>query len=141
MNNTLAKIDDRKMAVREYKNKSGEITRTASSDSRLQFGEFGKLFGFEHGGAEHRAEFSRYCSSRHAEALAHLEKARQSGLSLNKSVETVDASGNVVGLRLAFSTAKTPKVKAPKVKQEDILSTLTSLPKAELEALLAKLNS
>lgn len=135
MNNTLATVSDRKIAVREYKNS------TATTDTRLQFKEFGQLYGLEHGGAEHRAEFSRYCASRNAEGVAYLEKARQAGLSLNKSVETLDKEGNVVGIRLAFSTAKVAKVKAPKVKQEDILSTLSSLPKAELEALLAKLNS
>jgi hypothetical protein len=134
MNNALVTINDRKIAVREYKNS------TATTDTRLQFKEFGQLYGLEHGGAEHRAEFSRYCASRNAEGVAYLEKARQAGLSLNKSVETLDKKGNVVGIRLAFSTAKVAKVKAPKVKQEDILSTLSSLPKAELEALLAKLS-
>lgn len=141
MDNTLANISDRKIAVREYKNKKGELTRTATTDKRLSFKEFGQEFNLEIGGAKHRAEFSRYCQSRNAEAVAFVEKARNSGLSLSNSVESVDKDGNLVGVRIAFSKAKTPKAKAPKVKQEDILSTLSSLPKAELEALLAKLNS
>lgn len=134
MNNTLATISDRKVSVREYKNS------TATSDKRLSFKEFGTTFGLEIGSPEHRAEFSRYCQSRNAEAVAFVEKARSNGLSLANSVETVDKEGNLVGVRIAFTKAKTPKVKAPKVKQEDILSTLASLPKAELEALLAKLS-
>ena len=131
----LATISDRKVAVREYKNS------TATTDKRLSFKEFGATFSLEHGSAEHRAEFSRYCASRNAEAVAFVEKARSNGLSLASSVETIDkASGELVGVRIAFTKAKTPKVKAPKIKQEDILASLASLPKAELEALLAKLS-
>jgi hypothetical protein len=136
MNNTLAVINDRKLAVREYKNS------TASTDKRLTFKEFGTMFGVEQGSPDHRSEYSKYCSSRNAEAVAFVEKARASGLTLANSVETIDKeTGELVGVRIAFSKAKTPKVKALKVKQEDILSTLASLPKGELEALLAKLNS
>jgi len=131
---TLATISDRKIAIREYKNS------TATSDKRLTFKEFGQVFGLEIGGSEHRAEFSRYCASRNAEAVAFVEKARSNGLSLSNSVETVDKEGNLVGVRIAFSKAKTPAVKAPKLKSEDILKSLSSLPKAELEALLAKLS-
>jgi hypothetical protein len=135
MSNTLAIVSDRKIAVREYKNS------TATTDKRLSFKEFGQAFGLEMGGAEHRAEFSRYCASRNAEAVAFVEKARSSGLSLSNSVETVDKEGNLVGVRIAFSKAKTPKEKAPKLKDADILKALSSLPKADLEAILAKLNS
>lgn len=131
---TLATISDRKIAIREYKNS------TATSDKRLTFKEFGQVFGLEIGGVEHRSEFSRYCASRNAEAVAFVEKARSNGLSLSNSVETVDKAGNLVGVRIAFTKAKTPAVKAPKLKQEDILKSLASLPKAELEALLAKLS-
>jgi hypothetical protein len=131
---TLATISDRKIAIREYKNS------TATSDKRLTFKEFGQVFGLEIGGSEHRSEFSRYCASRNAEAVAFVEKARSNGLSLSNSVETVDKAGNLVGVRIAFTKAKTPAVKAPKLKSEDILKSLSSLPKAELEALLAKLS-
>ena len=130
----LANISDRKVAIREYKNS------TATSDKRLTFKEFGQAFELEIGSAEHRAEFSRYCASRNAEAVAFVEKARSNGLSLSNSVETVDKAGNLVGVRIAFTKAKTPAVKAPKLKSEDILKSLSSLPKAELEALLAKLS-
>lgn len=134
MSKTLAIVSDRKVAIREYKNS------TATTDKRLTFKEFGQTFSLEHGSAEHRAEFSRYCASRNAEAVAFVEKARSNGLSLSNSVETVDRDGNLVGVRIAFSKAKTPAVKAPKLKQEDILKSLASLPKAELDALLAKLS-
>ena len=131
----LATISDRKIAIREYKNS------TATTDKRLSFKEFGQVFGLEMGGAEHRSEFSRYCASRNAEAVAFVEKARSSGLSLSNSVETIDKEGNLVGVRIAFSKAKTPKEKAPKLKDADILKALSSLPKADLDAILAKLNS
>lgn len=136
---TLAVIEaglDRKIAVREYKNS------TATTDKRLTFKEFGQAFGLEIGGAEHRAEFSRYCASRNAEAVAFVEKARANGLSLANSVETIDkATGELVGVRIAFSKAKTPKVKAPKVKEDEILSVLSTLAPEKLDALLAKLNA
>lgn len=136
MNKTLAVISDRKVAVREYKNS------TATTDKRLTFKEFGQAFSLEHGSADHRAEFSRYCASRNAEAVAFVEKARANGLSLANSVETIDkATGELVGVRIAFSKAKTPKVKAPKVKEDDILSVLSTLAPEKLDALLAKLNS
>lgn len=132
----LATVNDRKVAVREYKNS------TATTDKRLTFKEFGQAFGLEIGGAEHRAEFSRYCASRNAEAVAFVEKARANGLSLANSVETIDkATGELVGVRIAFSKAKTPKVKAPKVKEDDILSVLSTLAPEKLDALLAKLNA
>lgn len=132
----LAITDDRKVAIREYKNS------TATTDKRLTFKEFGQTFSLEHGGAEHRAEFSRYCASRNAEAVAWVEKARSNGLSLASSVETIDkATGELVGVRVAFTKAKTPKVKAPKVKEDDILSALASLAPEKLEALLAKVNA
>jgi hypothetical protein len=132
----LATVNDRKVAIREYKNS------TATTDKRLSFKEFGQAFGLEIGGAEHRAEFSRYCASRNAEAVAFVEKARANGLSLANSVETIDkATGELVGVRIAFSKAKTPKVKAPKVKEDDILSVLSTLAPEKLDALLAKLNA
>ncbi|NBR96320.1 MAG: hypothetical protein EBT48_01735 [Verrucomicrobia bacterium] len=135
MDKTLAIASDRKVAIREYKNS------TATTDKRLTFKEFGQAFQLEHGSADHRAEFSRYCASRNAEAVAYVEKARAHGLSLASSVETTDKeTGEIIGVRIAFTKAKTPKVKAPKLKQEDILASLASLPKAELEALLAKLS-
>ena len=136
MNNTLATIDDRKVAIREYKNS------TATTDKRLTFKEFGTMFGVEQGSPDHRSEYSKYCSSRNAEAVAFVEKARASGLTLANSVETIDkVTGELVGVRIAFSKATTPKVKALKVKQADLMATLSALPKAELEAILAKLNS
>lgn len=132
----LVNVSDRKVAIREYKNS------TATTDKRLTFKEFGQAFGLEIGGAEHRAEFSRYCASRNAEAVAFVEKARANGLSLANSVETIDkATGELVGVRIAFSKAKTPKVKAPKVKEDDILSVLSTLAPEKLDALLAKLNA
>jgi hypothetical protein len=132
MNNTLATTNDRKIAVREYKNS------TATTDTRLQFKEFGQLYGLEHGGAEHRAEFSRYCASRNAEGVAYLEKARQAGLSLNKSVETLDKKGNVVGIRLAFSTAKVAKEKTPRLTDAQKVKALSTMSEAELLAEIAK---
>ena len=135
MSNTLAIVSDRKIAVREYKNS------TATTDKRLSFKEFGQVFGLENGCAEHRAEFSRYCASRNAEAVAFVEKARSSGLSLSNSVETVDKAGNLVGVRIAFTKATTPKEKAPKLK-DDTKGLVESMRKAgctdaQIDAVLA----
>lgn len=131
--NQLATINDRKVSIREYKNS------TATTDTRLQFREFSEAYGLEFGSAEHRAEFSRYCASRNAEGVAYLEKARQAGLSLNKSVETLDKKGNVVGIRLAFTTAKVAKEKVAKVKQADLLTALKGMSAEDRKALLASI--
>jgi len=132
----LAIADDRKIAIREYK------YSTATTEKRLTFKEFGQTFNLEQGSAEHRAEFSRYCASRNAEAVAYGEKARSAGLSLASSVETIDkATGELLAVRLAWTKAKTPKVKAPKVKEDDILSALATLAPEKLNALLAKVNA
>ena len=138
MNNTLANISDRKIAVREYKNKKGELTRTATTDKRLSFKEFGQEFNLEIGGAEHRAQFSRYCQSRNAEAVAFVEKARNSGLSLSNSVESVDKDGKLVAVRIAFTKAKTTKEKVPTLTEGQKLKALSSMSEAELLAEIAK---
>jgi hypothetical protein len=132
MNNTLATINDRKVTIREYKNS------TATTDTRLQFREFSEVYGLEFGSAEHRAEFSRYCASRNAEGVAYLEKARQKGLSLNKSVETLDKNGNIIGIRLAFSTAKVAKEKTPRLTNAQKLKALSTMSEEELLAEIAK---
>jgi hypothetical protein len=138
MNNTLAQVTDRKIAVREYKNKKGELSRTATTDKRLSFKEFGQELGLEIGGEKHRAEFSRYCQARNAEAVAFVEKARNSGLSLSNSVESVDKDGKLVAVRIAFTKAKTTKEKVPTLTEGQKLKALSSMSEAELLAEIAK---
>lgn len=125
----LVKInnDGQKLSVREYKNS------TATTDRRLSFREFKDWAQLD--GIKAQQEFSRYCQARNAEAVAYVEKARAAGLTLAYSTETVAKDGSVGGIRLAFTKAKTPAIKQPKIKLDDLkaaLSKLTAEERAEL---------
>lgn len=128
--------DDRKTAIREYAKSLAKI------DKRLGFDELADAMGLERRGDEHRQAHSVYCASRNAEAVAWQEKARSIGLTMDSVRETTDKeTGKVRSIAMTWTAAKTPKIKTPKLKQEDILKSLASLPKSDLQALLAKLNS
>jgi hypothetical protein len=135
MSNTLAIVGDRKTAIREYAKSLAKI------DKRLGFDELADTMGLERRSPEAHQANSVYCASRNAEASAYVEKARSLGMSMDTVRETTDKeTGRVKSIAMNWNVAKTPKVKTPKLKQEDILKSLASLPKAELEALLAKLS-
>jgi hypothetical protein len=135
MSNTLVIRDDRKTAIREYAKSLAKI------DKRLQFDELADTMGLERRSDEHRQAHSVYCASRNAELMAHVEKARSLGMSLDSIRETTDKeTGKTKSYSFTMNVPKVPKVRTPKLKQEDILKSLASLPKAELEALLAKLS-
>jgi len=126
----LVKIntDGQKLSVREYKNS------TATTDRRLTFREFKDWAQLD--GVRAQQEFSRYCQSRNAEAVAYVEKARAAGLTLSYSTETLGKDNAVNGIRLAFTKAKVPAIKAPKVKFDDLKAALAKLTAEERAELL-----
>jgi hypothetical protein len=135
MSNSLVLVGDRKTAIREYAKSLAKI------DKRLSFDELADTMGIERRSQEAHQANSVYCSSRNAESVAYLEKARSLGLTMDTIRETTDKeTGKVKAIAMTWNVAKTPKVKVPKLKNEDILKALGGLPKAELEALLAKLS-
>ena len=135
MSHTLAIVGDRKTSIREY------AKSLAKTDKRLQFNELAVTMGLERGSDEHRQAHSVYCASRNAELMAYVEKARSLGMSLDSIRETTDKeTGTVKSYSFTMNSPKVPKVRTPKIKQEDILKSLASLPKADLQALLAKLS-
>jgi hypothetical protein len=134
MSNTLAIVGDRKQAIREYAKSLAKI------DKRLGFDELADTMGLERRGAEAHQAHSVYCASRNAEASAYVEKARSLGMSMDTVRETTDKeTGKVKVIAMTWNVAKTPKVKTPKVKSDDILAALKKMSAEDRRALLASI--
>lgn len=130
----LAIVNDRKVAIREYAKSLAKI------DKRLGFDELADTMGLERRGAEAHQAHSVYCASRNAELMAHIEKARSLGMSLDSIRETTDKeTGKLKGYSFTVNLPKVPKVKTPKVKTDDIIATLKKMSVEDRKALLASI--